>query len=197
MLFFSQEHCINYKIKSYQQAVIIHSALIIYIVANDNTQLLQYDWEGVIAEVQLSDGQQAVLAYTQSVATSEVPVRRGDFDRFWQFLANYSRCRNAIFLNTCSIEQLTILAHHVKILRSLLGWKYFILFFKDRTSLTSAAGVTLIGQYKHTNINLTTEMGSDWLICHVSWLNTAVEPRIAVGSTAVRIIRYVRRLLCA
>ena len=80
-----------------------------------------------------------------------VPVRRGDFDRFWQFLANYSRCRNAIFLNTCSIEQLTILAHHVKILRSLLGWKYFILFFKDRTSLTSAAGVTLIGQYKHTN----------------------------------------------
>ena len=27
----------------------------------------------------------------------------GDFDRFWQFLANYSRCRNAFFLNTCSI----------------------------------------------------------------------------------------------
>ena len=42
VLFFSQEHCINYKIKTYQQAVIIHSALIIYIVANDNTQLLQY-----------------------------------------------------------------------------------------------------------------------------------------------------------
>ena len=35
--------------------------------------------------------------------------------------ANYSRCRNAIFLNTCSIEQHTILAHHVNILRSLLG----------------------------------------------------------------------------
>ena len=42
LLFFSQEHCINDKIKTYQQAVIIHSALIIYIVANDNTQLLQY-----------------------------------------------------------------------------------------------------------------------------------------------------------
>ena len=78
------------------------------------------------------------------------------------------------------IEELTILAHHdVKILWSLLGWKYFILFFKDRTSLTSAAGVTLIGQYKHTNINLTTEMGSDWLICHV--LKTYLSPTIIIN----------------
>ena len=109
----------------------------------------------------------------------DIPVRRGDFDRFWQFLANYSHCRNAIFLNTCSIEQHTILAHHVNILRSLLGWKYFILFFKDRTSLTSAAGVNLIGQYKHTNINLTTEMGPDWLICHV--LKTYLSPTIIIS----------------
>ena len=42
MLFFSHEHCINHKIKKHQQAVIIQSELIIYIVANDNTQLLQY-----------------------------------------------------------------------------------------------------------------------------------------------------------
>ena len=53
-----------------------------------------------------------------------------------------------------------------------------ILFFKDRTSLTSAAGVTLIGQYKRTNINLTTEMGSDWLICHV--LKTYLSPTIII-----------------
>ena len=43
MLFFSHEHCINDIIKKpYQQAVIMHSALTTYIVANDNTQLLQY-----------------------------------------------------------------------------------------------------------------------------------------------------------
>ena len=43
MLFFSQEHCINYKIKNISTGshiLIIHSALIIYIVANDNTLLL-------------------------------------------------------------------------------------------------------------------------------------------------------------
>ena len=40
MLFFSREDCINDKIKkTYQQAVIIHSALTIYIVANDNTHM--------------------------------------------------------------------------------------------------------------------------------------------------------------
>ena len=34
-------------------------------------------------------------------------------------------------------------------------WKIF--YFKKPIKLTSAAGVTLMGQYKHTNINLTTE----------------------------------------
>ena len=38
-------------------------------------------------------------------------------------------------------------------------WKIF--YFLKPIKLTSAAGVTLMGQYKHTNINLTTEMGSD------------------------------------
>ena len=52
------------------------------------------------------------------------------------------------------MEQLTLHAHHVKILRNLLGGKYFILFFQKPIKLTSAAGVTLIGQYQHTNINL-------------------------------------------
>ena len=37
---------------------------------------------GVIAEVQLSDGQQAVLAYTQSVATSEV-VGQSIYAKLW------------------------------------------------------------------------------------------------------------------
>ena len=45
MLFFSHEHCINDKIKKTSTGRLIihsHSALTIYIVANDNTQLLQY-----------------------------------------------------------------------------------------------------------------------------------------------------------
>ena len=36
-----------------------------------------------------------------------------------------------------------------------------ILFFKKPIELTSAVGVTLMDQYKHTNINLTIQMGSD------------------------------------
>ena len=39
--------------------------------------------------------------------------------------------------------------------------------------------MTLIGRYKHTNINLTTEMGSDWLICHV--LKTYLSPTIIIS----------------
>ena len=38
---------------------------------------------------------------------------------------------NAIFVNTCSIERLTLHAHHVKIWQSLLGGKYFILFLEN------------------------------------------------------------------
>ena len=42
--------------------------------------------------------------------------------------------------------------------QSFLGGKYFI--FRKPIKLTSPVGVKLMGQYKHTNINLTTEMGS-------------------------------------
>ena len=40
-------------------------------------------------------------------------------------------------------------------------WENILFYFTKPIKLTSAAGVTLMGQYKHTNINLTTEMGSD------------------------------------
>ena len=66
------------------------------------------------------------------------------------------------FVNTCSIERLTLHAHHVNIWQSLLGGKYFIkIFFRKPIKLTSDVGVRLMGQYKHTNINLTTDVGSD------------------------------------
>ena len=38
---------------------------------------------------------------------------------------------------------------------------FFFYSFIVLISLTTAGGVTLIGRYKHTNINLTTEIGSD------------------------------------
>ena len=40
-------------------------------------------------------------------------------------------------------------------------WKIFYFIFRKPIKLTSAVGVRLMGQYKHTNINLTTGMGSD------------------------------------
>ena len=45
----------------------------------------------------------------------------------------------------------------MKTWQSLLGGKYFILFLEKPIKLTSAVGVRLMGQYKHTNINLTTD----------------------------------------
>ena len=40
--------------------------------------------------------------------------------------------------------------------------KIFYFIFQKRIKLTSAVGVTLMGQYLHTNINLTAGIGSDW-----------------------------------
>ena len=40
-------------------------------------------------------------------------------------------------------------------------WKIFCIIFRKPIKLTSAVGVRLMGQYKHTNINLTTGMRSD------------------------------------
>ena len=45
--------------------------------------------------------------------------------------------------------------------------------------LSSVVGVRLMGQYKHTNINLTTGMRSDLLICHV--LKKYVSPTIIIS----------------
>ena len=36
-------------------------------------------------------------------------------------------------------------------------WKIFYFIFRKPIKLTSAVGVRLMGQYKHTNINLTTD----------------------------------------
>ena len=63
-------------------------------------------------------------------------VKRGEIDGIWQFLTNFFRCRNAIFLNTCSIEQITLHAHHV----SLLGGKYYILFFENPSNSPRLSG---------------------------------------------------------
>ena len=58
-------------------------------------------------------------------------------------------------------------------------WKIFDFIFRKPIKLTSAVGVRLTGQYKHTNINLTTGMGSDRLICHV--LKKYVSPAIVIS----------------
>ena len=100
-----------------------------------------------------------------------VPVRRGDFDGFWQFLTNFSRCRIANVLNTCSISRATHPPRPSCENLAEFAWsKIFYFIFQKRIKLTSAVGVTLnflMGQYKHTNINLTAGIGSDWWICHV------------------------------
>ena len=80
----------------------------------------------------------------------------------FEFIANFSRCRNAIFVNTCSIERLTLHAHHeCENVAEFAWWKIFYFIFRKPIKLTSAVGVRLMGQYKHTNINLTTDVGSD------------------------------------
>ena len=89
-----------------------------------------------------------------------VPVRRGDFDGFWQFLMNFSRCRNTIFLKRIMFNRATHPPHPS--CENLAG-------FASKTHQTQLGcrGYFDGSVFKHTNINLTTEMGSDWLICHV------------------------------
>ncbi len=58
-------------------------------------------------------------------------------------------------------------------------WKIFYFIFWKPIKLTSAVGVRLMGQYKHTNINLTTGIGSDWLICHI--FKMYVSPTITIS----------------
>ena len=45
-------------------------------------------------------------------------------------------------------------------------WKVFYFIFQKPIKLTSVADFDDF-KFKHTNINLTTEIGSDLLICHV------------------------------
>ena len=69
-----------------------------------------------------------------------ITVKRGEIDGIWHFISNFSRCRNAIFVKTCSIERLTLHAHHVKIWQSLLGGKYFILFLENPSNSPRLSG---------------------------------------------------------
>ena len=80
-------------------------------------------------------------------------------------IANFSRCRNAIFVNTLfnrTTHPLCTSSEHLAefaCLGQLVKIFYFI--FRKRIKLTSAVEVRLMGQYKLTNINLTTDVGSD------------------------------------
>ena len=86
-------------------------------------------------------------------------VRLMEFDSFLQISVVVETLS---FFNTCMFNRATHPPRpSCEHLAEFAWWKIFYFIFRKPIKLSSAVGVRLMGQYKHTNINLTTGMGSD------------------------------------